>query len=248
MTAINQDFGVQSYCFRTIKDNAAVADAVRQIGLSKIELCGVHATLTDPADFEKAYHIYQDAGVEVVSIGVEMMTGDEARDRARFECAKVAGLKHISITFNTDTFDTAHPLAQRLAEEYDLRCGIHNHGAYDWLGNMQMLTHVFKITGDRIGLCLDTAWALSARMDPVKAVEKFGDRLFAIHMKDFVFQAPTGQHEDVVVGTGNLDLPGLVAACEAAGFTGEAILEYEGDPDNPIPTLKKCVDAIKATV
>ena len=100
---------------------------------------------------------------------------------------------------------------------------------------------MFNQVGDRIGLCLDTAWALAARQKPIEMVEKFADRLFAIHMKDFVFHSPDGQHEDVVVGTGNLDLRGLVAACEKVGFTGEAILEYEGDVDNPIPALSQCV-------
>jgi hypothetical protein len=49
MTDITQDFGVQSYCFRSIKDNADVAAAVKQIGLSKIEVCAVHATFADPS-------------------------------------------------------------------------------------------------------------------------------------------------------------------------------------------------------
>lgn len=247
MPAINQDFAVQSFCFRTIKDNAAVADAVKQIGLDKIEVCAVHADFKDPAAFEGVYKTYTDAGVKIISIGVETLTGNEADDRARFECAKIAGLDHISVHFQPDTFDVAHPLAQELAEEYGVRVGIHNHGGYHWLGNMEMLKHVFTQVGDRIGLCLDTAWALTARMDPVKAVETFGERLFAVHMKDFIFESPTGKHQDVVVGTGNLDLPGLVAACDQVGFNGHPILEYEGAPDSPVPTLKKCVEAIKAT-
>ena len=49
-----------------------------------------------------------------------------------------------------------------------------------------------------------------------------------------------------MIGTGILDLPGLVAALTDTGFQGPAILEYEGDVDNPVPVLRECVDAIHA--
>lgn len=246
MTRITQDFGVQSYCFRSIKDNNDVAEAVKKIGLGKIEICGVHCSFGDTAAHQQVIDTYQNAGVAIQSIGVEGMGPDEAENRKRFDFAKAAGLKHMSINFNPDSFDQAHPIVQKLAEEYDIRCGIHNHGGYHWLGSDQALRYVFSKVGDRIGVCMDTAWALSARQDPVKWVHAFKDRLFAVHMKDFVFESPTGKHQDVVVGTGNLDLPALAKACEDVGFDGQAILEYEGDVDNPIPSLTRCVEAIRA--
>lgn len=246
MSRITEDFGVQSYCFRTIKENAAVAEAVKQVGLSRIELCGVHVKFGEVESHAEVIRTYADAGVTIQSIGVEGMGDDEAENRKRFEFAKAAGCKHISINFDPGTFDAAHPIVQKLAEEYGIRCGIHNHGGYHWLGSTQALQYVFSKVGDRIGLCLDTAWALNARQDPVKMVETFGDRLFAVHFKDFVFHHPDGKHEDVVVGTGNLDLPGLLKAMEQVGFDGEAISEYEGDVDNPVPSVSKCVEAIKA--
>ncbi len=244
MAKINEDFGVQSYCFRTIKDNKQVADAVKQIGLSKIEICGVHCQFSDPATFDDVIGIYNDAGVSIQSIGVERMGTDEAENRKRFDFVKKAGAKHISVNFEPREFEKAHPIVQKLAEEYDVNCGIHNHGGYHWLGSVQMIDYVLEITGSRIGLCLDTAWCLDAKGKPLQWIEKFASKLFAIHLKDFTFK-PDRMHEDVVVGTGNIDVPALVAAAEAAGFKGEAILEYEGDPENPIPTLSKCVEAIK---
>ena len=246
MARITQDFGVQSYCFRSIKDNAKVAEAVKKIGLNKIEICAVHCDFSDPSGWDRVIKTYTDAGVTIQSIGVEGMNGDEAEMRKRFDFAKAAGLRHISVNFNPDSFEKAHPIVQKLAEQYDVRCGIHNHGGYHWLGNSQILGWVFSKVGDRIGLCLDTAWALAAWQKPLEMVEKFADRLFAVHMKDFVFHSPTGKHEEVVVGTGNLDLPALAAKCEQVGFAGESILEYEGDVDNPVPALTKCVSAIRA--
>ena len=241
---ITADFAVQSYCFRAIKDHAAVAEAVRRIGLSAIELCRAHDPFDDPAAFEKVVAIYRDAGVRVPSLGVETLTGDAEAERRRFECARVAGCGHMSISFNPDTFSRAHTVAHELAEQFDMKLGIHNHGGRHWLGSTQMLAHVLAQTGPRIGLCLDTAWALDAGEDAVKMIERFADRLTAIHLKDFLFE-PTRQPRDVVVGTGALDLPALVAMAKKIDFNGLTVLEYEGDVDDPIPALDHCVKAIR---
>lgn len=249
MTDITQDFGIQSWCLRGFKDNRQVAQIVRDLGLDRIELCGAHCNFGDVGRHAPTIQTYRDAGVTIQSIGVETLTGEADRDRPRFEFCKAAGLRYMSVNFEPDSFERAHPLAQKLAEEYDIRCGIHNHGGYHWLGNSQILHWVYSVVGDRIGLCLDTAWALNARQDPVRMVEAFGQRLFAVHLKDFVFHHPDGQHEDVTVGTGNLDLPALKAACEQVGFNGEAVLEYEReqDVDQPVPPLTRCIEAIRNT-
>jgi len=246
MPTLTDSLGVQSYCFRAIKGNAGVAEAVKRVGLDKVELCAAHVKFGEVEQHAPAIETYRAAGVAIQSIGVEGMGDDEAENRKRFEFAKAAGCRHISINFNPGTFEAAHPIVQKLAEEYDIRCGIHNHGGHHWLGNMQALGYVFAKAGDRIGLCLDTAWALNARQDPVKMAEAFADRLFAVHLKDFVFHHPDGKHEDVVVGTGNLDLPGLLSTLEKVGFAGELISEYEGDVEDPVPSVARCIEAIRA--
>ena len=72
----------------------------------------------------------------------------------------------------------------------------------------------------------------------------FGERLYGVHIKDFVFDR-AGKPEDVVVGTGNLDLPGLFKAMAEVSFNGSPILEYEGDIENPVPALRQCVEAVR---
>ena len=172
------------------------------------------------------------------------MSGDEAVDRRPFEFARRANTRVLAVNFAPDTFFKAAALAQQLAEEYDVRCGIHNHGGAHWLGNREMLTHIFAQSGPRLGLLLDTAWALEAGENPVKMVQKFGERLFGIHLKDFVFDAK-GQPQDVIVGEGGLDLPAFVRAVQEIGFNGSCTLEYEAEPDNPLPALARCAEAIR---
>ncbi|MGD8237153.1 MAG: sugar phosphate isomerase/epimerase family protein, partial [Armatimonadota bacterium] len=149
----------------------------------------------------------------------------------------------IAADFHLPTTPDSLRTADELAEKHDIRLAIHNHGGRHWLGTDAMLEHVFSKTSDRIGLCLDTAWAIDSRLDPVKMVTRFGDRLYGVHIKDFLY-TPHRTPEDVVVGTGILDLPGLLKAMDEVGFDGYVVLEYEGDVDNPVPALKECVEAV----
>lgn len=241
---INQTFGIHSYCFRNFSNAEFACDALA-LGVDNVSVSNVHGKFQEPDGFDEIIAIYRDAGLHISNIGVVQLTGDPAKDRNPFEFARRAGTKILAVNFSPSTFETASKLAQELAEEYDVRCGIHNHGGYHWLGNSEILAHVFKNSGPRLGLFLDTAWALAALQNPVEMARKFGDRLFGIHLKDFVFDR-NGKPSDVVVGEGGLDLPAFVKAVEEAGFDGSCTLEYEAEPENPLPALQKCAAAIRA--
>lgn len=242
------DFGVQSYCFRHFKDNADVAAKVKEIGLDKIEICAVHADFNDPTAFEQVVKTYRDAGVQIVSLGVQTFTGDEAVERNWFECAKRAGAKYISAHFKIDTFTTAVPVAARLAEEYDMHIAIHCHGGYMFGGSPDVIKHLLALGGERIGLCIDTAWCMQigpALGNPVQWVKDFAGQLYGVHYKDFTFDK-NAQWQDVIVGTGTLDLPAFVAALNEANFAGFAVIEYEADVENPVPALSQCVNQMRS--
>jgi sugar phosphate isomerase/epimerase len=242
-----RDIGVQSYCFRHFKDNRKVADLTREIGVDKLEICGVHADFDDPRGFEKILEIYRDAGVKIVSLGVQTFVGDTAREHKWVECAKAAGAKHISAHFTVATFQTAIPATVKLCDEFGIRIGIHCHGGYSFGGQPDVLEHLIKLGNGRLGINLDTAWCMQIGPygDPIEwAGKKFAGSVFAVHYKDFIFDK-RGMWKDVVIGEGNLDLPGFVKALEDSDFNGVAILEYEGDIENPVPALRQCVEKIR---
>jgi sugar phosphate isomerase/epimerase len=241
---IHQTFGIHSYCFRNFSNPEFIA-AARELEVDNVSLSNVHGHFQEPQGFAPLIALYSDAGLEISNIGVVQLIGDEKADRNPFEFARLAGTRILAVNFKPATFDAASAMAQRLAEEYDVYCGIHNHGGYHWLGNSEMLAHVFENSGPRLGLFLDTAWALAAGEDPVKMARRFGERLYGIHLKDFVFNS-VGKPEDVVVGTGGLNLPEFVRAVEEVGFTGSCTLEYEAEPENPLPALLNCAAAIRA--
>jgi len=242
------DFGVQSYCFRHFKDNAVIAQKVRDIGLSSIELCGVHADLDKPESVKEAVAIYKKAGVSIVSLGVQTFTGKES-DKVWFESATIAGARHISCHFQIGSFLQAVPMVRRWSREFDIRVGIHCHGGYMFGGSPDVLEYIIGLGGPEIGLCIDTAWAMQIGPHvgkPVEWAKRFAGKIYGIHYKDFTFDR-NGQWNDVIVGTGNLDLPAFNAALMQGGFDGMAVIEYEADVENPDPALKRCVESMRAS-
>jgi sugar phosphate isomerase/epimerase len=244
MTALNVPIGIQSWCFREFKTNAEVAKVLKSCGVDNIELCGVHADFNSPEANEEAVATYKDYGVTILSTGVNDLNGEEAHDRPLLEFLKLSGAKYMSVHLPVGIDRAALERIHGLLEEYDVRVGIHNHGGSHWLGSPEILRYLFSITGPRIGLWMDTAWALDAGADPVKMANEFGERLYGVHIKDFTFDTAR-RPTDVVVGTGNLDLPGLTKALVDHGFSGCAIIEYEGDAENPVPALTLCVQEVK---
>ena len=87
-------------------------------------------------------------------------------------------------------------------------------------------------------------WASSVP-DCLRTAEQFGDRLYGVHIKDFTFDSAR-KPEDVVVGTGNLDLPKQLETMSAVNFDGAVVLEYEGDVEDPAPAITRCVEAVRA--
>jgi inosose dehydratase len=244
---MNQPIAIQSYCYRYFKALPDLLAQLKATGVNATEICAVHANFSDPSTAAGVTEQCKKAGVQIVAIGVEYLTGDPAKDKPRFEWAKAAGVKTMSISFPPEAMFEGLKNIEKLADQYDMKLGIHNHGGYDWLGNSVILKYVFSKTSKRIGLYIDTAWAIDAKQDPIKLVEDFGDRLYGVHIKDFIYDR-SRQSADVIIGTGNLDLPKFMKALKAVNFTGPLVIEYEGDEKNPVPALVECVKILRPLV
>jgi sugar phosphate isomerase/epimerase len=184
--------------------------------------------------------------VQVVSIGVQTFEGAD-NEKCWFECAALAGARHISAHFMVGTYLHAIPKVRAWSREFGIRVGIHCHGGYMFGGSQDVLQHLVGLGGPEIGVCIDTAWAMQTGPhagNPVEWVSKFGKQITGVHFKDFVFE-PNAQWKDVIVGTGTLDLPAFSKALLNVGFDGMAVIEYEADVEQPDAPLKSCVDSMR---
>ncbi len=240
-----QPLAIQSWCYRHFKKRPQFLTQLKAAGVSATELCAVHADFSDLSSAKKITKQFHAAGVRIVAIGVENLSGDLEADRPRFEWCKIAGIKYMSITFGPQAMFHGLKNVEKLADEFDMQLGIHNHGGYDWLGNPTILKYIFGKTSKRIGLYLDTAWALDAKQNAVKMAEQFGDRLVGVHVKDFVYDRARNPR-DVIIGKGSLDLPEFMRTLGKLKFHGPLVIEYEGDEENPVPALRQCVKKIQA--
>ena len=100
-----------------------------------------------------------------------------------------------------------------------------------------------------LGVTLDTGHLTVAGDDAAVAVAALGDRLFAVHLKDV--EARTGlarwlphrpRLRSCLLGTGRLDLGGVLAALAHAGFTGSVAIEDER-PELPLSELQASLRA-----
>lgn len=93
----------------------------------------------------------------------------------------------------------------------------------------------------RIGVCLDTGHHLVAGGDPVDAIRTLGDRVRHVHLKDVDAHVLAGLRDgaygglaDAVghglfreLGTGSLDLDGVLAALAACAYDGWLMVEQD---------------------
>ncbi len=246
MNDVKNSVAVQSWCFRAFKDNAQVIELLKKAGAAGIELSGKHANFNDESTFESVISQFKSAGIQIVSIGVEGYRGDEAAFEKRCKFVKMAGAKRMAVSFAPEDHLSSIKMIEKYAEKYDIHCGIHNHGGYDWLGSREILAYIFKHAGKRLGLEMDAAWAMDAGENPIEMAEQFVDRLYGVHFKDFVFDR-AGRGHDVIIGEGNLDLKKLVELVKTKAPEGcISVIEYEADVNNPGPAVAKCVQAIKS--
>ncbi len=237
--------GIQSYCFREFKPVTRLIDCLNQVGLGYVEIWPGHLDLAaDEQTVRDGLRAFQEAGIGVDAYGVVGLGGDAEKDRRIARWCKEAGVKAISVG---GVPDAAVQPVEDLCDEFDLKVAVHNHGHRHDFGSFDVLEDLFKRTSSSVGLCLDTAWALDSGEDPVAAVDRFADRLYGVHLKDFTFNEDS-KPEDVIIGTGGLDLPALMERLEAVDFNGYLSLEYEGNPEDPMDEVQECMRAVKDAI
>ncbi|MEI8196458.1 MAG: sugar phosphate isomerase/epimerase [Phycisphaerae bacterium] len=243
MSKLASTLAIQSWCFRGVKDQPSVIRNLLACGVKNLEMCGYHINPTADADYSADLKLYEQAGIKFTCYGVEGFGADEARARKVFDFAKRCGIATLAVDLQPGGLETV----EKLTKEYGIRVGIHNHGRRHHLGSPIVLEELFKKASPNVGLVLDTAWMLDSGYDPVEMAQKFRDRLYGVHVKDFIFDR-AGKPEDVVVGTGNLKLDDLLKFLITTNWSGSFTLEYEGDVNNPVPKLTECVKAIQTSL
>ena len=99
---------------------------------------------------------------------------------------------------------------------------------------------------------MDVFWVFHAGQDPVKLLNKYGDRWQLLHVKDIRKGAVTGLStgsapptDNVPVGDGQIDWPAVLRASQKVGVKHYIIEDETPTPLQAIPASLKYLRAVK---
>ena len=234
---------LQLYSFRDRSFTDAVKTA-KKIGFKYVEAYpgqklggGMEGSTAFPMSAEnckKVKAFLADEGVKLVSYGVTG-AGDEKGWRQLFDFAKEMGIEIIQIEAgqNTKTLD----LVNKLAEEYGIKVGMHNHtqpGGFPDAVAKQLKGHPFIGSGADIG-----HWA-AAGVVPLDGVKKLAGRFTTMHM---VEMSKIGRGGEIVpFGQGANQLGKVLDELKRQKFEGTITCEYERMSPKLEKEIGECVE------
>ena len=150
----------------------------------------------------------------------------------------------------TGMVDNIRAIATLARDTYGVRAVIHPHAGGFIEFEDEIARIVADIPADLAGLCIDTGHTFYARMDPVKTLGRYADRVDYIHFKDIdaaVFDRVMGERirffeacaQGVMcpIGDGCIDYPAIRRLLDEIGYAGLVTVEQERDPRNANGTL-----------
>lgn len=232
------EVGIQSYTYRKFTVREAI-DQVAAAGASALEVWPEHLRPDAPeAEVNAVLEHARQRGVRICGYGVAGLSVAATEPHLRF--AARIGCDYVSCDVRPDrAADRAAAIA--LAGELGLNLAIHNHGPHHHYDTIDSVARVMEGQAALFGACVDTGHFLRAGQDPAEAVERFGPRVHAVHLKDFAADGA-----EVMPGRGRLDLPRVLAALRRNGFATAYVLEYEADENDPTPAVREAVSVVTA--
>jgi sugar phosphate isomerase/epimerase len=252
--------GLQLYSLREQfkKDVPGTLAQVRAFGFTRVELAGTYGK--SPEEFTA---LLAANGLKAVAghFGYEKFRDDpEAVARE----ARALGLEYAGLAWvpHQGAFDeaTARETAKvfNRAGEVLARHGIkfyyHNHG-YEFtpVGDGTAFDVLMRETKPEwVSFQMDVLWTVFPGQDPAKLVEKYGSRWALLHVKDLRKGVATGSlsgstdtKNDVVIGTGQVNWPALLAAAKKAGVKYYFIEDESPTVLEQIPQSLKFLEQVK---
>ena len=232
--------GIQSYSFRSMSLDNALAALRNDLKLSEIELYPRHISGLSPAQVNEKLKAH---GVRCVSFGVIPFGKDHDANRKHFELGKALGCKNLSCDPEDDA--KCWDSVGKLCDEYEMTVAIHPHGPGGRWVKIDQIHAAIKDVNPKIGMNDETGWLIAADEDPVRCLDVFKERTYAIHLKDFK-KGPDGKLKDVPAGEGVLDIDALVKKLLEMKFDGALAVEYEGA--DPVAAIQKSLVRVKEAV
>lgn len=232
--------GIVSYTYRKSfeKDIPSTLDIIKGNGITDIEFSNLFGKTA--ADLRK---MIDEKGIYCSSFGVGYddlvnKTAEVAQNAKTLGASyvRVAGIPHaapggagpgvFTLEEAQKAIDDFNRVGKILKEEYGLGFIYHNHGfEFQPYGDGTLYDLIVTRTDPKyVSFEMDILWAFFPGQDPAGLLRKYGSRYKALHLKDLRkgvkgnLSGGTSADNDVVLGTGQIDLPAVLKAARAAGI------------------------------
>lgn len=252
--------GIQLYSLREQfkQDVPGTLAKVHAMGFHDLELAGTYGKTTEEFNaLLKANHLRAVAG----HFGYDRFAKDpegvakEAKELG-LEYAGTAWVPHTGQVTEEWVRETAKVFnhAGEVLAKHGIKFFYHNHG-YEFVphGDGTLFDLLMAETKPEfVSFEMDVMWVVFPGQDPVKLMEKYGNRWALMHVKDLKKGVETGSlsggtdtKNDVVIGTGQTDWPALLRASKKAGVKYYFIEDESPTVLEQIPQSLKYLKQVK---
>ena len=250
---VNEDWklSMQSYTFHLFTVPEAL-DKTAELGLNYIEIYPGQRMGPEFDDAVFGYDLtseHQDQlkelaaskDIKIISSGVWTANRDEWEQI--FPFAENMELEFISAEPAREDWD----IVESLAKEYNIKVAVHNHPNENSYWNPEILLDYIGDRSTLLGSCADVGHYKRMNVDPIPALRELEGRIISLHFKDITPEGDENTYEDVVWGTGVLNVKKMLEELKRQNFKGYFTIEYEANWENNLPEIKESIDYFNKT-
>jgi sugar phosphate isomerase/epimerase len=252
--------GLQLFSLREqfAKDVPGTLDKVRNLGFKNVELAGTYDVA--PEKFK----------AELEARGLKAVSAHFPFDRIRDDVggvireAKIFGCEYVGCAWipHTGQFDEStcrnaigvfNKAGEKLAKQH-IKLFYHTHG-YEFQPYKDSTLFDLLVTETKpefMNYEMDVFWVVYGGQDPVKLLNKYGNRFQLTHLKGMKDGAPTGPRapqldgtSDVPLGTGKIDYLPVLRAAQKAGVKWHFIEDESPVSEQQIPQSLHYLEQVK---
>lgn len=180
--------------------------------------------------------IAKQKGVRIISSGVWTPMREEWGKVFAF--AKSMGMEFIS----AEPARTDWDVVEQYALKYKIKVSTHNHPNKDSYWQPEILLSCIGNRSNLLGSCADVGHFKRMNLDAIESLHKLSGRVNSLHFKDIAPKAGTTDLEDIVWGTGILNVKGMLQELKRQNFKGYFTIEYEADWENNLPKIRESIN------
>jgi sugar phosphate isomerase/epimerase len=255
-----QHAGVVSYTYRKYfeKDVPGTLDMVKANGFTDIEFSNLFGKTA-----AELRELIDARGIKCSSYGVSYddfvnKTAEVAQNAKTLgaQYVRVAGIPHkaaFTLEEAQKAIDDFNRVGKILKEQYGLGFVYHNHGfEFQPYQDGTLYDYIVKQTDPRyVSFELDILWAFFPGQDPAALLNKYGNRYKTMHLKDLRkgvqgnFSGGTSGDNDVALGTGQIDIRGVLIAAKKAGVEHYYIEDESSNVLSQVPISLAYLKSLK---